>query len=135
VSAQFRDSSLEHDTPVSFQIRPCIILSSIFPSHLTLSSLSGGGIRRPHKVECLQRSASTVVSPLGDHMRVILFCIYRPCNYAEPRKLWCHILPVFSLLSLKRKVRLMRSPVCLSVYLSACLYVPPNNFEPICRFL
>jgi hypothetical protein len=51
--------------------------------------------------------------------------------------------PVFSLLSLKRKVRLMRSPVCLSVCLSlsvcvsVCLSVCPHliTFEPIGRFL
>jgi hypothetical protein len=33
---------------------------------------------------------------------------------------------LFSLLSLKRKVRLMKSPVCLSV--CVCLSVPPNKF-------
>jgi hypothetical protein len=35
---------------------------------------------------------------------------------------------IFSLLSLKRKVRLMRSPVCVSV----CLCIPPNNFLTNC---
>jgi hypothetical protein len=38
------------------------------------------------------------------------------------------IISLFSLLSLKRKVRLMWSPVCLSVRLSVCLCVPPNTF-------
>jgi hypothetical protein len=45
-------------------------------------------------------------------------------------------LPIFSLLSLKRKVRLMRSPVCLFVCLSACLCVSPLiTIEPIGRLL
>jgi hypothetical protein len=35
---------------------------------------------------------------------------------------------IFSLLSLKRKVRLISSPACLSVCPSVCLCVPPNNF-------
>jgi hypothetical protein len=88
--------------------------------------------------KCLRRSKKC--APSRCSLKLITWTIFLPIlfhksmPYCSNHTWWHAILSdcmrVFSLLSLKRKVRLMRSPVCLSVCVS-----PPITFEPIGGFL